>query len=375
VLLAAGLYASILAYEVISTIALSFLLIFFISLAVNPFVVWLREIFGKRSVGVAIVIVAFLIGTGMAMVAFSTPLRNSGPKLVDQFTGYWQKVQQRLAQLDGKVTGPPSSDQAGQNSASKGTTSSSASSGQDNAKPGVFQTAARESLNKLLSTFQKSALNVVSLLVIAVTVFFGTIFTLLDPYPIASVCFAVVPERYHPQAVEIFKKIALFVPRWAIATLLAMLVIGMLVFLSMWPLLGFGNALTLGLISGTLESVPYLGALVSSIPGLLLAMSKGDWMPLWVLLVYLAVYSAEAYVIAPLIMADRLDVHPVAVIFSVFICGAAFGVLGVLIAVPVLVIVQILYAELYRPHFLPHISTEDLSQMAHAALQPHKRKK
>ncbi len=375
VLLAAGLYASILAYEVISTIVLSFLLIFFISLAVNPFVVRLREIFGRRSVGVAIIIVVFLVATGVALVAFSTPLRNSGPKLVERFTGYWQKVQQTLAQLDGKVANQGPVNQAGQDSASEDAASPSASSGPGNAKPGVFQAAARESLNKLLSTFQKSALNIVSLLVIAVTVFFGTIFTLLNPYPIAGICLTVVPEHHHPQAMAIFKKLAAFVPRWAVATLLAMLLVGMLIFLSTWPLLGFGNALTLGLISGTLESIPYLGAFVSSFPALLLAMNKGDWMPLWVLLVYIAVYSAETYLIVPLIMADRLNVHPVAVLFSIFICGAAFGVLGMLIAVPMLVILQILYEELYRPRFLPHVSADDLSQMARTALQPHKGKK
>jgi len=43
--------------------------------------------------------------------------------------------------------------------------------------------------------------------------------------------------------------------------------------------------------------------------------------------------------------------------------------LGVLIAVPILVVIQILYDEVYRPHFLPHVSGQDLDQLSRAALQ------
>ena len=381
VLLAAALYAGILAYEAISTIALSFVLILLISLALNPFIVKLRQVFGNRSAGVAVVVVAFLILVALAALAFSGPLKASGVRVIDQLSAYWERIQEPLAKLDkvGPAVQADPTDAIAHAAPASPKTDPAKSAVTDSSvpsdeKPGVFRAAARESLNALVSSFKKFALNTVSLFVIAVTVFFGTIFTLLKPHPIFQALFAWIPERYHSQTLDICQRIARFVPRWAIATLLAMLVVAALVFLSMWPVLGFGNALTLGLISGMLEAVPYLGALVSSIPGLLVALSKGGWTPLWVLLIYVAVYSLEAYLIAPLIMADQLHLHPLGVLFSVFICGAAFGVLGVLIAVPALMVVRILHDEFYRPRFLPHVSDRELNQIAHVAFQPKKGK-
>ena len=72
--------------------------------------------------------------------------------------------------------------------------------------------------------------------------------------------------------------------------------------------------------------------------------------------------------ILPLIMAREMKVHPVAVIFSMLLCVAAFGVLGVLVAAPVVAIVTILHDELYRKRFLPTVTDADLDQLARKAL-------
>jgi hypothetical protein len=69
-----------------------------------------------------------------------------------------------------------------------------------------------------------------------------------------------------------------------------MVTIGVLVFLLMWPILGFMDALVLGLIAGVLESVPFLGPLLSAVPGLLLALGQGGMTPLWVVLAYLSAF-------------------------------------------------------------------------------------
>ena len=374
VLLAAGLYACILAYEIISTILLSFLLILLISLAANPIVLRLRQKSGTRGFGVAVIVAAFLIVAGMAAVAFSAPLKNSGAKFVHQFSGYWHRVQQPFARMDSLTADDQNRPDAAEEGASAtaghfAKPSRRAPADQTNSKPGVFQSAARDSLQAVLASFKNFAVNIASLLVVGVIVFFGVVFTLLNPYPIVSLLFAFVPEEHHPKAITIFQRVAGFVPHWALATLLAMLTVGVLVFLSMWPVFGFANALTLGFIAAVLESIPYLGPILSSIPALLLSVGRDEWTPLWVVLIYLAVYSLEAYVIAPLILADRLDLHPLAVIFSIFICGAAFGVLGVLIAVPALVIAQILYEVLYRPRFLPNVTGQDMTRLTRRALE------
>jgi predicted PurR-regulated permease PerM len=132
---------------------------------------------------------------------------------------------------------------------------------------------------------------------------------LINPRPIVGAMLSIVPERHHNQAVVIMQNIGRFVPAWALATVLGMVTIGTLVFLLMWPIFGFMDALILGMTAGVLEAVPYLGPIFSAMPALLLAFGEGGMTPLWVVLAYVAVN-----VILPFIMARSVQVHPLAVI-------------------------------------------------------------
>jgi len=149
---------------------------------------------------------------------------------------------------------------------------------------------------------------------------------------------------------------------------LGMLTIGFLVFLLMWPIFGFMDALVLGLIAGVLEAVPFLGPILSALPALLLALGQGGMTPLWVLLTYAGVQALENNIILPFIMARGMKLYPLAVIFSMLLCVATFGVLGVLLAAPLVAIVRIVHDELYRKRFLPHVTDADLDHLAGLAL-------
>jgi predicted PurR-regulated permease PerM len=149
---------------------------------------------------------------------------------------------------------------------------------------------------------------------------------------------------------------------------LGMFVVGVLVFTAMWPIFGFQDALVLGIIAFLFEAVPYVGPVLSGIPALLLAAGEGGWAPLWVVIAYVLMQLLEHNVISPVIVAGRLRQHPVAVIFSVLFCVAAFGVLGVLLAVPLVAMIHIVHQEVYRPRFLPGITDDDLDRIARSIL-------
>jgi predicted PurR-regulated permease PerM len=233
---------------------------------------------------------------------------------------------------------------------------------------GSIRSSLSQMLQGVFGRFTAVAFNAAQILVVLVTVFFGVIFTLMNPRPIFGAIFSAVPERYHDRASVILQRIAKFLPNWALATLLGMLTIGGLVFLLMWLIFGFTDALVLALIAGILEAVPYVGPILSAIPALLLALGKGGMTPLWVVLAYLTIQALENNVILPLIMARNIKLHPVAVIFSMLLCAVAFGVLGVLIAPPMVAILSILHDETYRKRFLSSVTDADLDRLARKAL-------
>jgi predicted PurR-regulated permease PerM len=435
ILVAAALLAFIRAYSALSPIILSFLLTILISLALNPFVTWLRTFTGGRKTAIGVVFGLLIVALGLTGWAFYTPLKDSVAGLVEVLPTYWERLQKPLIKMEtqaarseqklqeqvkqetkreedakqeqssepnyennGSATNSESENSAGmdsnaslsaasapsgsdttnsqqQNSNTEDTasddkdgesSSSNDQSSQKDASP--IRSSIGQALQGIVGTFSAAAFNGAQILVVLVTVFFGVIFMLLNPKPIIEWMFAVVPERHHDKALTILKRICQFAPNWGWSTLSGMLAIGLLVFLLMWPILGLMDAIVLGVIAGLLEAVPFLGPTLSVIPGMLLAFGQGGMTPVWVLLAYIGVQILENNVILPMIMARGMQLHAVAVIFSMFLCVAAFGVLGVLVAAPLVAIVSIVHEELYRKKFLPSTDKTDLERLAWQAL-------
>jgi predicted PurR-regulated permease PerM len=379
VLLAAALFVFIETFALLSPILLSFLLILLISLAVNPVISRLRAWTGgrKRATGlVALVLVAVIGLTGWA---FFVPMRASVTKLSEKLPTYWERLQKPLIKIEQQAVLSEKKLQAEVTTeiAQTAPTTNKPAAAQRTKEPtppvpAKESSSIRSSLSEMfqgvVGRFTAVAFNAAQILVVLVTVFFGVTFTLMNPRPIFGAMFLLVPERHHEQTLTILQRIGKFVPGWAGSTLLGMLTIGLLVFLLMWPIFGFMDALVLGLIAGLLEAVPFLGPLLAAIPALLLALGQGGITPLWVLIAYVAIQALENNVILPFIMARGMKLHPVAVIFSMLLCVAAFGVLGVLVAAPVVTIVDILHDELYRKRFRPPVTSADIDRLARKAL-------
>jgi len=107
---------------------------------------------------------------------------------------------------------------------------------------------------------------------------------------------------------------------------------------------GLELGLTVGLLTGFLSFIPYVGSLTGLLLSLSLALAQfGTWDGvLTVLAVFLAGQIIEGYIIYPRLLGDRVELHAVWVIFALFAGGAAFGFLGVLLAVPLAAAIGVL---------------------------------
>lgn len=380
IILGASLIAFIKTFSLLAPILLSFLLILLISLAVNPMISRIRTLTGGRK-GAAGLLVAAMVGfivlTGWA---FFGPIKTSIINLSAELPSYWERFQKPLIKMEQKAVLSEKKLQAevtteiAKIEASEGrpvvAAKTTKSAPPETAKGSEsIRSRLSEMLQGVVGSFTAMAFNAGQMLVVLVTVFFGVCFTLMNPRPILGAMFSLVPERHHGRALIIMQRIGNFAPKWAGTTLVGMVTIGLLVFLIMLPIFGFMDALVLGLIAGIMEAVPYLGPTLGAIPALLLALGIGGMTPMWVLLSYIAIQALENNVITPFIMAQGMKLHPVAVIFSMLLCVAAFGVLGLLVAAPLVAIVDILHDELYRKRFLPTVTDEDLHHLARRTLR------
>ena len=109
-------------------------------------------------------------------------------------------------------------------------------------------------------------------------------------------------------------------------------------------LAGLDLGLLIGLSAGLVSFVPYLGFIVGIVvAGVAMLVQTQELLPLvWVALVFGIGQMLESMVLTPLLVGDRIGLHPVAVIFAIMAGGQLFGFVGVLLALPVAAVVAVM---------------------------------
>ena len=161
--------------------------------------------------------------------------------------------------------------------------------------------------------------------------------------------------------------------------LTVMLILGVLYAIGLWAV-GLNLGILIGLIAGLLTFVPYLGpAAIVVFGGIAALVQYGDWQHLaGVGVVFALGQVIESYWLTPKLVGDRIGLHPMAVIFAVMAGGTLFGFLGMLLALPVAAVANVLLrfakeryreSELYAGEHVPIVldSYVDPGSVAEAA--------
>jgi len=105
--------------------------------------------------------------------------------------------------------------------------------------------------------------------------------------------------------------------------------------------------LVIGVFSGIIDIIPYLGPFIGAIPALIFAATKSIWLVLGVSLLFSGINLIEGIYISPKFMGREIGLHPVTVLFALMVGGQLFGALGIIVAIPVAGIVKAFYLH-YR---------------------------
>lgn len=155
-----------------------------------------------------------------------------------------------------------------------------------------------------------------------------------------------VPHRSRDRAGEVLTTLGTTLRQWLVARLIAMVVIGTITGCAL-ALLKVQGAAALGVLAGLLEFVPFFGPIASAVPALGIALLDSPQKALYVLILYLVMQQLEGNVITPLLLEKRLDIPPVLTVLTVAALGVVFGVVGMLIAEPLLAAVLVTTKMLY----------------------------
>ncbi|MXV08819.1 MULTISPECIES: AI-2E family transporter [Xanthomonas] len=119
-------------------------------------------------------------------------------------------------------------------------------------------------------------------------------------------------------------------------------------------LVGLKLGLLIGIVAGLISFIPYLGATTGILLAVLAALVQAKGFDLQLLVLVGVVFTVgqllESYVLTPRIVGDKIGLHPVAVIFAVMAGGQLFGFLGMLLALPVAAVANVLLHYLHEQY-------------------------
>jgi predicted PurR-regulated permease PerM len=174
------------------------------------------------------------------------------------------------------------------------------------------------------------------------------IYLAADPQTYVDGAIRLLPPSKRKRARQIINAAGADLRKWLIAMTLDMLFLGTLVGVGLY-MIGVPVAFALGILSGLSVFVPYIGPIVATVPGLLIALSVSPTLALSAAAVYVVSQQLEGNIALPLLQRWTVSMPPAVSLLAIVAFGLLFGVWGVLLATPLAVvtirIVRMAYVE------------------------------
>jgi predicted PurR-regulated permease PerM len=273
-----------------------------------------RRLHIDRTWAVTIVFVAFLLVVAFGLYFFGVQLAQQMEELVNAVTQAYQKTRDYL-----------------QGSRFFSTIMDNLPSGPD---PAAYMRVAKETV-----TVFGGLADLVLVLVLAV-------YLAADPATYRRGFLALLPPAMRRDVGDAFSAAGHALRRWLGGQLVAMCVVGVCIGLGLW-IAGVPLALPLGILSGVLDFVPFIGPLLAAVPGLLIAFAQSPTTALYAIGVYVAVQFIEGHLVVPIVQKRAVALPPALTLVAIVTFGVIFGIVGLFFAVPLTVVTVILVQRLY----------------------------
>ena len=201
----------------------------------------------------------------------------------------------------------------------------------------------------IMAWISQSGMALVALIANLILIPVVTFYLLRDWDKLIEAIHGLLPRKWEPTVVKLAKESDDVLGAFLRGQLLVMLALAFVYSMGLWWV-GLELALIIGLVAGLVSFVPYLGFIVGILfAGIAAMMQFHD--PTYLLLVA-AVFGVgqalEGMLLTPMLVGEKIGLHPVAVIFAVMAGGVLFGFVGVLLALPVAAIIMVLLRHIQQ---------------------------
>lgn len=223
----------------------------------------------------------------------------------------------------------------------------------------VIETEASQKINELIKYFSESALGITSGLSSLITqlinlilIPFLTFYFLRDFDKNIASLRKKVPDRHQERADKIYNRVNTILSLYIRGKILAAMLITLITWLAL-SILQINFALLIGLTTGFLSLIPYVGPIITFIIGGVLGFLNPDPEKaiLEILIVIGVIQVLDMAIISPKMVGEKLGLHPVLSIFALFVFAKVLGVVGLLMALPLTAIVKVFVMDWYDQSF------------------------
>ncbi len=221
-----------------------------------------------------------------------------------------------------------------------------------------------DSLNKLAEQLQSFVSrqfgNLFTLFSDSIGILLNTLFVLVlsimllaNPSAYQKGFILLFPSFYRRRVRDVLKQCNTALGGWAVGILFNMTVIAVFSGIGLWILqvpLTLANAI----LAGILTFIPNVGPTLSVIPPAALALLDAPWKGLAVVVLYIAIQQLESDVLTPLVMEKQVSLLPAVTLASQVIFASFFGFLGLFLALPLVIVLQVWIKELLVKDILNH---------------------
>ena len=193
-----------------------------------------------------------------------------------------------------------------------------------------------------------SAVSVLTnVVVIIMTAPFILFFMLKDDRKFKESIVKVMPNRIKKSVGDMLSEISQSLSSYITGQLTVAFWVAVMFFVG-YLIIGQRYALVLGIVAGILNLIPYIGSTLALVPSLVIAAFIAPSMVLKVLIVFVVEQTIETRVISPIIVGNKMQMHPVTTILVLLVSAGMYGLVGMVAGIPIFAILKIIFTRFFN---------------------------
>ena len=322
VLLAAGLLLLGLIFHQLVTLLVAILMTILLAIPLSGLATYLERYRIPRAVGALIALLCFVGLLAGILALLIPPFVDQTKQFADAVPGIVDDLRNRVQEVSGDQ---PS--QVGLDIQS-------------------FINRLTESPSDLIGPLASIGFSIASVLGAIVLMVITAFYIAVRPQPLIDGMLALFPPERREWARGIMQRLRDSWVGWMQGVVVDMLITGVLVYVGL-RLIDLDFAIFFAVFSALMVLIPYFGSIAGAIPPVLFGLTDSVEKAVLALAVYVLIQQIESNMTIPLVMANRVKLHPALVAIGVVVIGQLFGFIGLFVAVPILCLIVIVVDEVW----------------------------